>query len=527
MSCVETHRLALDPHRAVGGLQHDGDVLAERLQPAQPRRLDARGPGSVAVAGEHVALVERRLAVRPRRVGDVAERAPAGEQRRLPAVAPESLQLADALAPDAQSAAGERVLRRRRPAATPTPGTVARSAGHPSGRPPGTSRAGSPTSRRARPAPTAAPPVSASTSNLTSTKGPALRPSDQVRRRRLHRLAVESHSSTYRIRAHSVNASGPAPSTVGRPSGPSTGRLGASSRNRNTRPSGKRHVDLNLVRVPVGRRPPRCRPGAARARRVSSNTQKLTESRISGLSGPLGEQQFRAPGRCRRSDRLPCAVIHPFSCRPALRVFDVRRRTAAGRARSPARSPRRRPSTLGSRFSALCAHQVRMPASNSLGDRLARARRTSARTSPTGSAAIARKSMSKNRSSAPPVRGTCSARSHPDRPLGDVQLAEVAAVDVVAEPADDVGVDVGHGQQHVGRIAVGHDEAGVREDRVEVVQRQHVRRRLQPPRPRRLAPLQQLEHAPLVGVGRREVGPLDEAIVSTSGCGRRPGRSAT
>jgi hypothetical protein len=36
-----------------------------------------------------------------------------------------------------------------------------------------------------------------------------------------------------------VNASGPAPSTVGSPSRPVTGQLGASSRSRYTRPSGK------------------------------------------------------------------------------------------------------------------------------------------------------------------------------------------------------------------------------------------------------------------------------------------------
>ena len=97
------------------------------------------GRDQVTVAGEDVALVERRLPVGPRRVGDVAERAAAGEQRRLPAVPPEALELADALAADAQPAAGERVLRRRRPAATPAPGTAVRSAARPSGRRRGTS----------------------------------------------------------------------------------------------------------------------------------------------------------------------------------------------------------------------------------------------------------------------------------------------------------------------------------------------------------------------------------------------------
>ena len=53
---------------------------------------------------------------------------------------------------------------------------------------------------------------------------------------------------------------------------------------------------------------------------------------------------------------------------------------------------------------------------------------------------------------------------------------------------------------------MGHDEPRVRERLVEVRQVQHVHRRLQPPRPRRLAPLQELQHAPLVAVRRREVG---------------------
>jgi hypothetical protein len=34
------HNLALDVRAPVGGLQHHGDVFAERLQRRQPRRLD-------------------------------------------------------------------------------------------------------------------------------------------------------------------------------------------------------------------------------------------------------------------------------------------------------------------------------------------------------------------------------------------------------------------------------------------------------------------------------------------------------
>ena len=80
------HRLALDAHGAVGGLQHHRHVLAERLQFRQPRRLDHPRRDELAVPGEQVPLVERGLAVRPRRVGDVAERAATGKQCRLPAV---------------------------------------------------------------------------------------------------------------------------------------------------------------------------------------------------------------------------------------------------------------------------------------------------------------------------------------------------------------------------------------------------------------------------------------------------------
>jgi hypothetical protein len=99
---------------------------------------------------------------------------------------------------------------------------------------------------------------------------------------------------------------------------------------------------------------------------------------------------------------------------------------------------------------------------------------------------------------------------HPDRPLVDVQLTEIAPVEVIGEATDNVGVDVRHRQHHVGRVSVRHDEAGVRESPTERAQREHVRGRLQPPGPSRLAPLQELEHPALVGVGRREIGLVDE-----------------
>ena len=55
-------------------------------------------------------------------------------------------------------------------------------------------------------------------------------------------------------------------------------------------------------------------------------------------------------------------------------------------------------------------------------------------------------------------------------------------------------------------IAVGHHEPRVRKHLVQRIEPQHMRRRLQPPWPRRFAPAQQLHHPPLVGVGRRQVG---------------------
>ena len=189
-------------------------------------------------------------------------------------------------------------------------------------------------------------------------------------------------------------------------------------------------------------------------------------------------------------------------------MVDIVRRTVAGSRRGPC--PKSAGSALGcgSRFSALLAHQSRMPASNSSVTG-SPSQAYSRRTSPTGSAAMAREVDVEEPVSAP-ARRNLTARSHALRPMPDIELAQIAPVEVIGEPADDVGVHIGDRQQHVGGIAVGHHEAGIGENGVEVVQRQHVRGRLQPPRPRRFAPGQQFEHAALVGVGGGEVGPLDE-----------------
>ena len=76
----------------------------------------------------------------------------------------------------------------------------------------------------------------------------------------------------------------------------------------------------------------------------------------------------------------------------------------------------------------------------------------------------------------------------------------------VAELAADLGVDVGDRHHDLGRVAMGHHEAGVGEHLVEVVEPQQVRRALQPPRPGRRSPLQELERPALVAVGGGQVG---------------------
>jgi hypothetical protein len=113
-----------------------------------------------------------------------------------------------------------------------------------------------------------------------------------------------------------------------------------------------------------------------------------------------------------------------------------------------------------------------------------------------------------------PIVGTGRAEPqrplHAQRPMLDVEPADVAAVDPGVERPDDVGVQVGHRQQDVGGIAMGHHESGVRDHRVQRVEPQHMGRALQPPRPLRLAPLQQLHHPPLIAKRRGEVGVVHE-----------------
>src|SRR6516162_384496 len=80
------------------------------------------------------------------------------------------------------------------------------------------------------------------------------------------------------------NANPPAPSTVGMPSGPSGGRDGPAPRSRYTRPSGKATlicVSWLSQFAATASTPIRGSPMWPR----SSTVQKLTESRISGLSG--------------------------------------------------------------------------------------------------------------------------------------------------------------------------------------------------------------------------------------------------
>src|SRR5271170_268587 len=76
----------------------------------QPGRLDNTSGDQVSVAVEDVALVEGWLAVGSRRVGDVAEGAPTGEQRGLPTMTPKAGQFPHALPPDTQTSAAERLL---------------------------------------------------------------------------------------------------------------------------------------------------------------------------------------------------------------------------------------------------------------------------------------------------------------------------------------------------------------------------------------------------------------------------------
>ena len=87
---------------------------------------------------------------------------------------------------------------------------------------------------------------------------------------------------------------------------------------------------------------------------------------------------------------------------------------------------------------------------------------------------------------------------HPHRPVLEVERTQVMKVDLLAEHAADLQVDVGDRDDDVGRVAMGHHEPRVGERPVELVEEEQVCRALEPPRPRRRAPLQQLEGAPFV-----------------------------
>ena len=82
---------------------------------------------------------------------------------------------------------------------------------------------------------------------------------------------------------------------------------------------------------------------------------------------------------------------------------------------------------------------------------------------------------------------------------------EVPRVDRAGEHAHDRGLDAGERRDHLGDVAVGDHELRVRVHRVERVDAEHVRGRLQPPPVRRTVPLQQLHHASVVAVRRAVV----------------------
>src|SRR5688572_12174739 len=83
------HGLAVHLEGALLGLETEGDVLAARREGPEPRWVDDPRRYQPPVAEEDVPLVERRLPVLARRIGDVGEPPPARERGRLPGVAPE------------------------------------------------------------------------------------------------------------------------------------------------------------------------------------------------------------------------------------------------------------------------------------------------------------------------------------------------------------------------------------------------------------------------------------------------------
>src|SRR6202012_2303258 len=152
--------------------------------------------------------------------------------------------------------------------------------------------------------------IAASTEKVTSTSGPSflplIRSCDDVWTALPSKVIVQvSNGSMQR------NPSPPAPSTVGRPSGPTTGPLQTLSRNRNTPPSGKARLTWTWCAAQFAATasiPMRGSPTAPR----SSTTQKLTESRISGSSGFWANTCSRAgsmPPVKSIATQTPCDVI--------------------------------------------------------------------------------------------------------------------------------------------------------------------------------------------------------------------------
>ena len=103
-------------------------------------------------------------------------------------------------------------------------------------------------------------------------------------------------------------------------------------------------------------------------------------------------------------------------------------------------------------------------------------------------------------------------------------LPEVQRVGGAGVHAHDRGLDAGDRRDHLGDVAVGDHELRVRVHRVERVDAEHVRGRLQPPAVRRAVPLQQLQHALVVAVRRAVVAvasatsPYEGVCATTSSC---------
>ena len=147
-----------------------------------------------------------------------------------------------------------------------------------------------------------------------------------------------------------VNASGPAAEhrrlAVGALDGPAAPVVAQS-----IHPAvGERDVDLDARGPPSSTRPPRCRRAAGRPGRGRQRPRSSPNPASRGRPA-VRRTCTRAPGRFRRSNRLPCARS-PFSVRdPALRVVDVVGEQRPDRSRS---SPNASGSACvcGSRFSA-------------------------------------------------------------------------------------------------------------------------------------------------------------------------------